>query len=56
MPRLHIVDLLRKKRDGHRLNAREIEHLVAGAVSGSVAPEQLSAWLMASCIHGLSLE
>jgi pyrimidine-nucleoside phosphorylase len=56
MPRLHTIDLLRKKRDGHSLNAREIEHLVAGAVSGAVAPEQLSAWLMASCIHGLSLE
>jgi pyrimidine-nucleoside phosphorylase len=56
MARLHTVDLLRKKRDGHALNAREIEHLVAGAVSGAVSPEQLSAWLMASCIHGLSLE
>ena len=56
MARLHTVDLLRKKRDGYALNAREIDHLVAGAVSGSVAPEQLSAWLMASCIRGLSLE
>jgi pyrimidine-nucleoside phosphorylase len=54
--RLHVVDLLRKKRDGHALDAREIEHLVAGAVSGAVAPEQLSAWLMAACIHGLSVE
>jgi pyrimidine-nucleoside phosphorylase len=56
MARLHTVDLLRKKRDSRALDAREIQHLVAGAVSGSVAPEQLSAWLMASCIHGLSLE
>jgi pyrimidine-nucleoside phosphorylase len=56
MARLHTVDLLRKKRDGHPLNPREIEHLVAGAVSGAVVPEQLSAWLMASCIHGLSFE
>lgn len=54
--RLHTVDLLRKKRDGHALNEREIEHLVRGAVAGNVAPEQLSAWLMASCIHGLSPE
>ena len=56
MGRLHTVDLLRKKRDGYSLNAREIEHLVAGAVSGAVTPEQLSAWLMASCIQGLNLE
>jgi pyrimidine-nucleoside phosphorylase len=52
--RLHTVDLLRKKRDGHALNQREIEHLVAGAVAGTIPAEQLSAWLMASCIHGLS--
>jgi pyrimidine-nucleoside phosphorylase len=53
---LHIADLLRKKRDGHALDAREIEFLISGAVSGAVAAEQLSAWLMASCIHGLNLE
>ncbi|UWZ84072.1 thymidine phosphorylase [Occallatibacter riparius] len=56
MARLHTVDLLRKKRDGYALSAYEIEHLVAGAVSGAVTPEQLSVWLMASFIHGLSLE
>jgi pyrimidine-nucleoside phosphorylase len=56
MARLHTVDLLRQKRDGHPLNAREIQHLISGAVSGAVPPEQLSAWLMASSIHGLSLE
>jgi pyrimidine-nucleoside phosphorylase len=53
---LHIVDLLRKKRDGHPLNDREIAFIVSGAVCGTVAPEQLSAWLMASCIHGLSVD
>jgi pyrimidine-nucleoside phosphorylase len=55
-PRFHIVELLRKKRDGHALNEREIACLVAGAASGEVSPEQLSAWLMASCIHGLSVD
>lgn len=54
--RLHIVDLLRKKRDDHALDPHEIEFLIAGAVSGAVAAEQLSAWLMASCIRGLNLE
>jgi pyrimidine-nucleoside phosphorylase len=52
--RLHITDLLRKKRDGQALNEREIAFLVEGATDHSIAPEQLSAWLMACCIHGLS--
>jgi pyrimidine-nucleoside phosphorylase len=56
VPRLHTVDILRRKRDGHALRAEEIEYMVAGAVSGSIAPEQLSAWLMACCIRGLTPE
>jgi len=55
-PTLHVVDLLRKKRDGGALNEREIRFLVAGAAEGSIPAEQLSAWLMASCIRGLDFE
>jgi pyrimidine-nucleoside phosphorylase len=55
LPPLHIVDLIRKKRDGGALDAREIGFVVAGAASGSIPPEQLSAWLMASLLRGLSL-
>jgi len=51
---LHTIDLIRKKRDGGSLNPREIEFLVAGAASGSIPLEQLSAWLMASWLNGLS--
>ena len=53
---LHTVDLIRKKRDGGTLDAREIGFLVAGAASGSIPLEQLAAWLMAAWLQGLSLE
>jgi pyrimidine-nucleoside phosphorylase len=51
---LHVIDLIRKKRDGGSLSAREIGFLVTGAVSSSIPPEQLSAWLMAACLNGLT--
>jgi pyrimidine-nucleoside phosphorylase len=51
-----MVDLIRKKRDGGALDPREIDFLVAGAASGSIPPEQLSAWLMAAWLRGLSLD
>ncbi|MGA3069808.1 MAG: hypothetical protein ABSD43_06280, partial [Terracidiphilus sp.] len=41
---LHMIDLIRKKRDGGALDAGEIGFLVSGAVDGSIPPEQLSAW------------
>jgi pyrimidine-nucleoside phosphorylase len=52
---LHIIDIIRKKRDGGVLNAREIGFLVTGAATGSVPLEQLAAWLMAAWLKGLSL-
>jgi pyrimidine-nucleoside phosphorylase len=53
---LHTIDLIRKKRDGGALDAREIGFLVSGAASGSIPAEQLSAWLMAAFLRGLSLD
>jgi pyrimidine-nucleoside phosphorylase len=53
---LHIIDLIRKKRDGAPLDAREIAFLVSGAARASILPEQLSAWLMAALLRGLSLD
>jgi pyrimidine-nucleoside phosphorylase len=52
----HMIDIIRKKRDGAALDAREIAFVVAGAASGSVPAEQLAAWLMAAWIRGLSLD
>ncbi|HLI03266.1 MAG TPA: thymidine phosphorylase [Terracidiphilus sp.] len=53
---LHAIDLIRKKRDGLELTEREIGFLADGAASGSIASDQLAAWLMAACIRGLSLD
>ena len=53
---IHVIDLIRKKRDGGALDAREIEFLVSGAAGASIPPEQLSAWLMASLLRGLTFD
>jgi pyrimidine-nucleoside phosphorylase len=52
---LHAVDLIRKKRDGENLTAEEIRFLVEGAARETIPEEQLSAWLMAVFLRGLSL-
>jgi pyrimidine-nucleoside phosphorylase len=52
---LHMIDLIRKKRDGGALDAREIAFIVAGASTESIPLEQLSAWLMATWINGLTI-
>ncbi|MGH9599635.1 MAG: thymidine phosphorylase [Terracidiphilus sp.] len=53
---LHMIDLIRRKRDGGALDAREIDFFVAGASDGSIPVEQLAAWLMAAWLRGLSLD
>ncbi len=55
MKTLHAVDLIRKKRDGGELRADEIRFLVDGAARETIPEEQLSAWLMAVFLRGLSL-
>ena len=52
---LHAIDIIRKTRDGIALDEHEIGFLVAGAANGSIPLEQLSAWLMAAWLRGLSL-
>jgi len=52
---LHAIDLIRKKRDGEELNGEEIRFLVEGASRETIPEEQLSAWLMAVFLRGLSL-
>ncbi|HEY1897125.1 MAG TPA: thymidine phosphorylase [Terracidiphilus sp.] len=53
---LHTIDLIRKKRDGGTLSDAEIRFLVAGTANSSIPLEQLSAWLMASLLRGLTMD
>jgi len=50
---MRAYDLIRKKRDGGVLERAELEFLVRGATDGSVADEQLAAFLMAVFFRGL---
>jgi pyrimidine-nucleoside phosphorylase len=52
----HMIDLIRKKRDGGVLDTHEIGFLVEGTASESIPLEQLSAWLMAAWLNGLTIE
>src|ERR1700758_2408429 len=53
---LHMIDLIRKKRDGGVLNAHEIGFIVAGAAGQTIPLEQLSAWLMAAWLNGVTID
>ena len=53
---MHVVEIIRKKRDGGALTDAEIAFLVAGAATNSVPEYQLAAWLMAVYWRGLSSE
>ncbi len=48
------VDVIRCKRDGGVLTARQIGELISGYTAGAVAEEQMSALLMAIYLNGLS--
>jgi pyrimidine-nucleoside phosphorylase len=50
-----MIDIIRKKRDGGALSAREIQFVAQGAASGAIPNDQLAAWLMASWLNGLNL-
>ena len=53
---MHMVDLIRKKRDGGILTAEEIAFMIRGYVSGSIPDHQMSAWLMAVYFRGLNAD
>ena len=55
-PPPHMIDIIRKKRDGGALDAREIGFVAGGAADGSIPADQLAAWLMATWLNGLSID
>jgi pyrimidine-nucleoside phosphorylase len=53
---MRAVDLIRRKRDGHALDAAEIRAFVDGVVDGSWPDYQVSALLMAIVLRGMDAE
>ena len=53
---LHILKIIEKKRDKLGLTQQEIEYLVQQYVAGAVPDYQIAAFLMATCINGMSEE
>lgn len=51
---MRAVDLIRKKRDSGEHSREEIDFLVSGYTHGKIPDYQMSAWLMATWIRGLS--
>lgn len=48
------IDVIRRKRDGGELSAAEIKALVNGYTAGEIPDYQVSAWLMAVVLRGLT--
>src|SRR6202045_62772 len=51
---MRAVDLIRRKRDSGELRREEIEELIAAYTRGDVPDYQMSAWLMAVVLRGMS--
>lgn len=50
---MQAVDLIRKKRNGNRLNRSELEFLLSGYVNGEIPDYQMAAWSMAVYFQGM---
>ena len=53
-PTFRAIDVIRKKRDGIELSPSEIESFVAAYTRGDIPDYQVSAWLMAVVLRGMS--
>jgi pyrimidine-nucleoside phosphorylase len=51
---IRAIDVIRKKRNGEELSRGEIEYLVQAYTIGEIPDYQVSAWLMAVILRGLS--
>jgi pyrimidine-nucleoside phosphorylase len=49
-------EIIRKKRDGHKLNKSDIEYFIRGVTSKEIPNYQISALLMAIFYKGMNLE
>jgi len=53
---MRVVDLIRRKRDSGELTRDEIEQLIAAYTRGDIPDYQMSAWLMAVVLRGMTRE
>jgi pyrimidine-nucleoside phosphorylase len=53
-PTFRAIDVIRKKRDGVELSQAEIENLVNAYTKGEIPDYQVSAWLMAVVLKGMT--
>jgi pyrimidine-nucleoside phosphorylase len=51
---MHVPTLIEKKREGQELTKEEIEFLIEGFTSGTIADYQMSAWAMAVFFKGMT--
>jgi len=51
---MRVVDLIRRKRDSAELTPEEIQQLIAAYTRGDVPDYQMSAWLMAVVVRGMT--
>ena len=53
---MRMVDLILAKRNGREHSRSEIDFIISGVMDGSVPDYQLSAWLMAVCFSGMTID
>ena len=53
---MRMVDLIEKKKDGLEHNEEELHFIIEGYVKGYIPDYQISAWMMAICFQGLTLQ
>ena len=51
---IRVIDVIRKKRDGGELSRYEIDSLVNAYTAGDIPDYQVSAWLMAVVLRGMT--
>lgn len=49
-----MVELIKKKRDGHVLTGQDIQTIITGYLSGEIPDYQIAAWLMAVYFQGMN--
>ena len=53
---MRMVDLIEKKKDGLEHNEEELHFIIEGYVKGHILDYQMSAWMMAICFQGLTMQ